>query len=243
MISKQFVTAGRAVFTVEVPAAFAEQHKTQPHYTYKVRFKKGDQQYRDAWFVMMLTGPDNTSDYTYVGMMQEDGSVKLTGKSKFTADSIPVSMFSKVVRRVFTGDTKPIEDAGFKVHHVGQCGRCGRDLTVPESIESGIGPECARQMGCAPAKRAKAVPAPQPESESVKVEPVRTKTKKVKVKMDRNPHEMTVGKATQPGEVLVVEASERPDIDTSRLIPRVEQGEVVGWSGVWDGRNVLVLND
>lgn len=29
--------------------------------------------------------------------------------------------------------------------HEGQCGRCGRELTVPESIKSGIGPECAKR--------------------------------------------------------------------------------------------------
>ena len=26
--------------------------------------------------------------------------------------------------------------------HEGRCGRCGRKLTVPESIEAGYGPEC-----------------------------------------------------------------------------------------------------
>jgi hypothetical protein len=30
-----------------------------------------------------------------------------------------------------------------EVWHEGRCGRCGRRLTVPESIESGLGPECA----------------------------------------------------------------------------------------------------
>ena len=29
-----------------------------------------------------------------------------------------------------------------EVWHEGRCGRCGRALTVPESIERGIGPEC-----------------------------------------------------------------------------------------------------
>ena len=28
------------------------------------------------------------------------------------------------------------------VHHAGRCGRCGRKLTVPTSIESGFGPDC-----------------------------------------------------------------------------------------------------
>lgn len=29
--------------------------------------------------------------------------------------------------------------------HEGVCGRCGRELTVPESIESGLGPICAKK--------------------------------------------------------------------------------------------------
>jgi hypothetical protein len=33
------------------------------------------------------------------------------------------------------------------VWHEGRCGRCGRKLTVPESIESGFGPECASILG------------------------------------------------------------------------------------------------
>src|ERR1019366_4832357 len=36
--------------------------------------------------------------------------------------------------------------ANLEVWHEGKCGRCGRKLTVPESIERGIGPECERLM-------------------------------------------------------------------------------------------------
>ena len=36
---------------------------------------------------------------------------------------------------------------GFEFWHEGKCGRCGRKLTVPESIEAGIGPECAGKGG------------------------------------------------------------------------------------------------
>jgi len=32
------------------------------------------------------------------------------------------------------------------VFHEGACGRCGRTLTVPESIASGFGPECIRYV-------------------------------------------------------------------------------------------------
>lgn len=36
---------------------------------------------------------------------------------------------------------------GVTVRHEGRCGRCGRTLTVPASIDSGIGPDCAERMG------------------------------------------------------------------------------------------------
>ena len=32
------------------------------------------------------------------------------------------------------------------IHHENRCGRCGKRLTVPESIESGYGPECIKLM-------------------------------------------------------------------------------------------------
>jgi hypothetical protein len=31
-----------------------------------------------------------------------------------------------------------------RVYHNGRCAKCGRTLTVPASIESGIGPECSK---------------------------------------------------------------------------------------------------
>lgn len=33
------------------------------------------------------------------------------------------------------------------IRHAGSCGRCGRTLTVPASLDSGIGPVCADKMG------------------------------------------------------------------------------------------------
>jgi uncharacterized metal-binding protein YceD (DUF177 family) len=32
------------------------------------------------------------------------------------------------------------------VDHMGKCGRCGRPLTVPESVRSGFGPECIGKL-------------------------------------------------------------------------------------------------
>jgi hypothetical protein len=36
-----------------------------------------------------------------------------------------------------------------ELRHTGLCGRCGRALTVPESIDTGFGPRCAAALGIA----------------------------------------------------------------------------------------------
>jgi hypothetical protein len=33
-----------------------------------------------------------------------------------------------------------------EVWHEGTCGKCGRALTVPSSIENGLGPECIKSL-------------------------------------------------------------------------------------------------
>jgi hypothetical protein len=131
VITKAFLTAGHAIFTVEGMGQ---------HWTYKVTASDDGKVY----FVALLTGPDNTSDYTYLGiMLPETGIVRLTKASKFTPDTLAVRVIQRVTARLYAGDAEVIESNGWKLHHVGKCGRCGRPLTTPESVESGIGPICA----------------------------------------------------------------------------------------------------
>jgi hypothetical protein len=75
-----------------------------------------------------------------------NGEGRLTAKSKYDDDSQPVKIIRRVLARIWQDDLAAVEATGWKVHHEGRCGRCGRTLTVPESIESGIGPECAKKM-------------------------------------------------------------------------------------------------
>lgn len=149
MINATFITAGRATFTVEPTVKFCEVQNAKPHYTFKVSRK--DSTYSRSgyvYFVSLLSGPDNTSDYTYLGLLEENGDVRLTAKSAFGEDTNPVKIVRRVVKALFEGRGEQIVAAGWKVHHEGACGRCGRALTVPQSIESGIGPECAKKMTC-----------------------------------------------------------------------------------------------
>lgn len=159
MIGKKFVLAGAAIFTIE---------NDERHYTFRVSRKGGgahcvkcdgtgywENSLRECYacrgtgetvpihFVGLLTGPDNEADYMYVGILQaESGKLVLTGKSKYTDDSAPVKCF-RYATACLWGDYDL--KGGFEIHHEGRCGRCGRLLTVPESIKKGLGPVCANK--------------------------------------------------------------------------------------------------
>lgn len=139
-ISSSFVMAGQATFTIQTPT----QHRT-----YRVDWVGASERYPNpAYFVKLLTGPDNQSDWTYIGKLDDfTGQLVMTTNSKLAANSFPVTLFNRVMARVWSNDHQAYEQHGFKTHHMGQCGRCGRDLTNPTSIESGIGPECAKHLG------------------------------------------------------------------------------------------------
>lgn len=137
-VGKVFVLAGRAIVTLV---------GRDSRYTFQINRKDpepGSRFTEPAYFVALLTGPDNTDDYTYVGMLDAGtGKIRLTKKSRYTADSAPVRAFDWVMSRVWLG--KAIAPA--ELLHAGRCGRCGRLLTVPSSIASGFGPECIGKVG------------------------------------------------------------------------------------------------
>lgn len=132
---RQFITSGDAIFTIV--------GKTS-RYTYRATISEPDANGRTCTFLSLLAGPDNLNDYVYVGLLDTDhGVIKLTRKSRMTADSGPVKALGWVLTRIWRGaDIQPA-----RIYHVGRCGRCGRALTVPASIESGFGPECMAKMG------------------------------------------------------------------------------------------------
>jgi len=126
----KFFIGGNAIFTVS---------NGLKHYTFKVRQPKKDSPY----FVNMLTGPQNTSDYTYMGIFNPTwNKVILTKKSKYTNESQPVNVFNWAMKVVKFDQKLP---EGYSIQHEGKCCRCGRTLTTPESIANGIGPECAKK--------------------------------------------------------------------------------------------------
>lgn len=127
-----FIRAGRAIFTLK-------SEKTGQHYTYRISHNKDKPA---PLFVALLTGPDNGNDYTYLGILGAH-EVLITKASKMKCDSPPVKALGYVLRHVARGQLPP----DCSVYHEGRCGVCARALTVPESIERGIGPECWGKIG------------------------------------------------------------------------------------------------
>jgi Family of unknown function (DUF6011) len=126
-----FILAGNAYFTIR-------SVKTGARYTYRVsKAEDGTTKY----FVSFLVGPDNYSNYKYLGMI-ENNTFRLTKASLnagFNRETKPVVAFSWTFEKLKAN----VEPPNTEIWHAGRCGRCGRKLTVPESIELGLGPECA----------------------------------------------------------------------------------------------------
>lgn len=150
MLTKDFILAGNAIFTVTSPELDTGRPELDTgHQTYRVRLVHFEDDLRDWYFVDLLTGPDNTHDYTYLGRLDKSsGRLLRTSKSPaWLVDAVLWSVLEEVTFAVWSGDWtgKALEDV--EVAHAGKCGRCGRLLTDPESIELGIGPVCRGALG------------------------------------------------------------------------------------------------
>ena len=131
-----YMVAGRATVTLV-------SKKSGKRFTYRIRQPEAGS---DRRFVSLLNGPDNTSDYMYMGMLVTSESglwrIRSTQASRVPESAPSYRAVAWALRRLSTGEM-PEE---LEVWHHGRCGRCGRTLTVPESISSGLGPVCAGRM-------------------------------------------------------------------------------------------------
>lgn len=127
----RYLLAGHATLTLK-------SLKSGEHLTYKVTLAP---EKTDFYFVGLLIGSDQ--EYAYMGVLTNPAHgapvFRLTGKSKYNEQSRPVLAF-----RFFLNH---LVHPSMEVRHEGSCGRCGRQLTHPESIDRGIGPECWGKMG------------------------------------------------------------------------------------------------
>jgi hypothetical protein len=133
-ISRLFLTAGKATFTISKVA-------TGERFTYEIAKPEN---FHGDFFASVMKGSDNESDYSYIGMMsQAELRLRFTKGSKFAPETKEARGLQFVLDVVAGRKVLP---AGFELRRSSKCGRCGRKLTVPSSIDAGIGPECAGKL-------------------------------------------------------------------------------------------------
>ncbi len=129
MVDRDFILLGNAIFTVQ-------NTNTNNRFTFKVRKPSANSPH----FVSLLTGPNNQADYTFLGTIFNERNYRHGKKSVISYDAPGEKAFS------WLWDTFDNLPSCININHEGYCGRCGRLLTTPESVESGIGPVCAGKI-------------------------------------------------------------------------------------------------
>jgi hypothetical protein len=133
--ARTFALAGNATITLS-------SLRSGAHFTFKVREKDSTNGGGSVHFVSLLRdGSADEGSFTYLGMIRE-GRFALTKSSRVSADAPSFKAFAYFWN--VPGEQIP---ALLEVRHEMKCGRCGRTLTVPSSIDSGLGPECRQLMG------------------------------------------------------------------------------------------------
>jgi hypothetical protein len=121
---KEFITAGNAIVTLV-------SKKTGVYYTYKVTRKNS------LYFVKVLTRPN---EYHYIGFFYENSMyLRPPVHNKNLENWTSYKAMAYTLRHI--DNLTDVE-----VKHEGKCGRCGRRLTTPESIDRGIGAICLKYL-------------------------------------------------------------------------------------------------
>lgn len=139
---KKFIFAGDALITIK-------NVDTGNRFTFKIK-KRGDKPRPtpiDLYWVSVLTMPNNNDDgaYKFIGSMSREEGFRSSPKSYIKDNSLSVKVANYYFNRLLGFSKFPLH-SNVKTYHNGFCGRCGRILTVPESIETGFGADCAAIM-------------------------------------------------------------------------------------------------
>lgn len=143
--ARAFAQAGNSTVTLRSKA-------TDVRFTYKLQAphrpgSEGTNAARDTnsdmRFVKVLNGSDNETSYAYMGFIRRGVFFHGGNKARVGYDAPSAKAFAWAWK-MLQMDALP---QTLEVWHEGRCGRCARKLTVPSSIASGFGPECAQHVG------------------------------------------------------------------------------------------------
>jgi hypothetical protein len=101
-------------------------------------------------WVSVLNGPDNESNYSFIGTIFPSRSttdIRPSGRSRVSLDAPSAKAIAWLLRQTYLGTNDEALFGRATIWHEGRCGKCGRKLTVPESVATGFGPECSSRLG------------------------------------------------------------------------------------------------
>lgn len=135
-LTTKFLLAGKATFTISNPKG--------DHYTFKVRRVESEYPPNSGkmgvTFFVSVKAAGGKWPYRYIGLLnKDDGGIKCTAKSEYVNGTKEYNVAAWACATVIGHKLLP---DGYKIEHAGQCGKCGKTLTDPLSIERGIGPDC-----------------------------------------------------------------------------------------------------
>lgn len=119
----EFIFGGNSTFT-------ALNTKSDNRFTFKVKKHKKD----NIYFVSVLAGVN----YQFIGSYQN--SFRYSLKSRISDKAQSISVFKYLIDKL---NSKNLPDF-IEIWHAGKCGKCGKELTTPDSISIGFGPVCKR---------------------------------------------------------------------------------------------------
>lgn len=123
------VTTHNGIITIKNP-------KTGNHRTFLIKTQKKDAKFMPGERIIhLLTGSDNTKDYTSFGILKDDKVV--LWKRYRNSD---VYLWYKKFFENFDRMQEKLE-----INFEGKCRVCNRPLTTPDSVSSGIGPICSKK--------------------------------------------------------------------------------------------------
>lgn len=127
----KLLLAGKAYVTFKSKA-------TENRYTYKVSLSKD----KKVYFVSVFTGSDNANSrhYTYIGIIRNNEFINKCSNNL----SKPAQGFHFIFANLVKENKEQVNKV--EIWHEGKCCKCGRKLTVPESIALGLGPECRQYL-------------------------------------------------------------------------------------------------